>query len=61
MIGNWPNTERAMFEKLLMGAMVTGWLGAMAVLIRYEPEKAVLFARVFTATCIGIARLVGVA
>jgi len=45
----------------MLSAMVALCLGDMALLITYKPDQAILFARIFAATCIGIARLVGIA
>jgi hypothetical protein len=49
-----------MFEKIMAWLLVIAWFGALHVLIIYEPEKAMLFCRIFGAVCVGIARLVGI-
>lgn len=49
-----------MLEKMMLSLMVAAWFAATAAFVAYEPDRAILFARVFVATCLGIARTIGV-
>lgn len=47
-----------MLEKVFFSTLIALWLMNLTFLSIYEPERVVLFGRIFVAVCTGIFRLI---